>query len=125
MANKSSNHVHILSMGGTIDKDYPRLTSGYAFEFGEESAAARILKAHPNLGVTFDVTSICKKDSLEVTDTDRSLLYDAICNIRKTVPSSSQYTTRIVVTHGTGMYSSCHFLRYFIFMLHIASVSNM
>ena len=72
------NHVHVLTMGGTIDKDYPRLTSGYAFEFGDEAAASRILNAHPNLGITFDVTSICKKDSLEVTDDDRKLLFDAI-----------------------------------------------
>lgn len=85
-------------MGGTIDKDYPKLTSGYAFEFGDESAASRVLNAHPNLGVSFDVTSICKKDSLEVTDNDRSSLSIAISKIL-TKRSSSH--ARIVVTHGT------------------------
>lgn len=98
-----SNHVHVLTMGGTIDKDYPRLTSGYAFEFGEESAASRILNAHPNLGITFSITSICKKDSLEVTDDDRGLLANAIINkiISKVEASSSSQRIRIVVTHGT------------------------
>ena len=88
-------------MGGTIDKDYPRLTSGYAFEFGDVSAASRILDAHPNLGLTFDVTSICKKDSLEVTDDDRKQLFDDICKTILEMPSRSSPPTRIVVTHGT------------------------
>lgn len=92
-----SKHVQVFTMGGTIDKDYPRLTSGYAFEFGEESAASRILNAHPNLGITFNITSICKKDSLEVTDDDRLLLAKAINN--KIAESTSRI--RIVVTHGT------------------------
>ena len=30
MVAPDGNHVHVLSMGGTIDKDYPRLTAGYA-----------------------------------------------------------------------------------------------
>ena len=29
--------------GGTIDKDYPRSTGGYAFEFGDEPAIERLL----------------------------------------------------------------------------------
>mmetsp|Transcript_28042 Transcript_28042/g.51246 ORF Transcript_28042/g.51246 Transcript_28042/m.51246 type:complete len:184 (+) Transcript_28042:80-631(+) len=97
-----SNHIHVITMGGTIDKDYPRLTSGYAFEFGDESAASRILNAHPNLGVSFDVKSICKKDSLEITDHDRGLLFDAIFKtFKSSSSSSSSQNPRIVVTHGT------------------------
>lgn len=94
-----SNHIHILAMGGTIDKDYPRLTSGYAFEFGDESAASRILNTHPNPGVSFDVTSICKKDSLDIADHERQLLLDAVSKIlANKLPSQKP---RIVVTHGT------------------------
>mmetsp|Transcript_35316 Transcript_35316/g.59957 ORF Transcript_35316/g.59957 Transcript_35316/m.59957 type:complete len:182 (+) Transcript_35316:60-605(+) len=95
-----ANHVHIITMGGTIDKDYPCLTSGYAFEFGDESAATRILNAHPNLGVSFTSTSICKKDSLEITGDERLLLYREICKVLKEVSPSSNHA-RIVVTHGT------------------------
>ena len=89
--------IYLLTMGGTIDKDYPRLTSGYAFEFGDESAGERILSTHPNLGISYEVTSICKKDSLEVTDEDRKLLADAIARILE----QRQCFVRFVVTHGT------------------------
>lgn len=97
---KNDTHVHILSMGGTIDKDYPRLTAGYAFEFGDESAASRILNALPNSGIRFDVKSICRKDSLDISDDDRSLLLDAICDILER-RSASSHNVRIVITHGT------------------------
>ena len=87
-------------MGGTIDKDYPRTIAGYAFEFGEDTAASRILNAHPNLGITFEAKSICRKDSLDVTDTDRDLLFHAIYTILARQPPSSHHA-RILVTHGT------------------------
>ena len=89
--------VHILTMGGTIDKDYPRLTAGYAFEFGDIPAAKHILDNHPNLGISYSVTSICQKDSQEITNDDRSLLANAI---QKIVVTKRQ-STRIIVTHGT------------------------
>ena len=53
--NDNEPDVHILAMGGTIDKDYPRLTAGYAFEFGDIPAAKHILDNHPNLGITYQV----------------------------------------------------------------------
>jgi L-asparaginase len=96
----SGNHVHIFSMGGTIDKDYPRLTAGYAFEYGHEPAASRILNTHPNLGISFDVTSVCRKDSLDMSDLDRNLLLDAVCKILAQRPQGSHHA-RIVITHGT------------------------
>ena len=101
MAKTNSNglpDIHVLTMGGTIDKDYPRLTSGYAFEFGDESAAKRILSTHPNLGITYQMKCICKKDSLEVTDEDRKLLANAIANI---LVERQCFKVRFVVTHGT------------------------
>ena len=50
--NNDGPDVYIFTMGGTIDKDYPRLTAGYAFEFGDIPAAKHILDHHPNLGIT-------------------------------------------------------------------------
>lgn len=97
-----SDHVHIITMGGTIDKDYPRLTSGYAFEFGEESAASRILKQHPNLGISYNVTSVCKKDSQEIDDADRKkLMLEILRIIGETNEDTVSRRKRIVVTHGT------------------------
>ncbi|KAL3823816.1 hypothetical protein ACHAXA_011603 [Cyclostephanos tholiformis] len=87
-------------MGGTIDKDYPRLTAGYAFEYGHEPAALRILNTHPNLGISFDVTSVCKKDSLDMSDLDRDMLLGAICKIMEQRQRGSHHA-RIVITHGT------------------------
>jgi L-asparaginase len=46
----------------------------------------------PVSGISFDIQSICRKDSTEITDADR----DALCAaVRQTT------STRIVVTHGT------------------------
>lgn len=99
--NRMNNHVHILTMGGTIDKDYPKLLGGYAFEYGEEAAATRILNTHPNLGITYVVTSVCKKDSLEMTNADRDLLVVSIRKILAHRPHHSSSAARIVITHGT------------------------
>jgi L-asparaginase len=98
----ANNHVNIITMGGTIDKDYPRLTSGYAFEFGEEAAASRILKNHPNLGVTYEITCVGKKDSQEINDDDRKkLMIEILRIVRSTCGDTVLNKVRIVVTHGT------------------------
>jgi len=92
------SHVRVITLGGTIDKDYPQLTTGYAFEFGDESAAHRILRSHPNLGIQYDIVEVCQKDSLEITDEDRSNLVLVIENI---LNESETRSERIVITHGT------------------------
>ena len=97
---ENNRQVYVLTLGGTIDKDYPKLTSGYAFEFGDESAAQRILEAHPNLGISYKIKSICKKDSLEITQHDRDRLRLEIVNIIE-MRSLNLGLLRIVVTHGT------------------------
>jgi L-asparaginase len=81
----------VLGMGGTIDKDYPRMTMGYAFEI-DEPAATRVLQGLPFLAVPFTVQSICKKDSTEIDVADRDRLVAAV---------RATSCTRIVVTHGT------------------------
>jgi len=82
--------IVFIQAGGTIDKDYPKARRGYAFEIGEP-AVKRILE-RINPGFDFDVISILKKDSLDLTEEDRREIYGAC---RKA--SSS----KIVVTHGT------------------------
>lgn len=91
--------VYVFTLGGTIDKDYPKVTSGYAFEFGDESAAQRILEGHPNLGISYKIKSVCQKDSLEITADDRHRL---LCGINHTLDfRKNSELLRIVVTHGT------------------------
>jgi L-asparaginase len=80
----------ILQAGGTIDKDYPRTTGGYAFEIGEP-AARRVLEA-ANPAFDCRTVSVVRKDSLELTAEDRRALRDAC---------TSAAERRIVVTHGT------------------------
>ena len=56
MEERGSSPLVVLGMGGTIDKDYPRLTGGYAFEI-DEPAAERILQALPLFGLEWSVKS--------------------------------------------------------------------
>ena len=60
-----------IQMGGTIDKTYPKTTGGYSFEI-EDPALERVLsKIKPSFGPKFHVKSVCKKDSQEITSSDR------------------------------------------------------
>ena len=67
----------VLGMGGTIDKDYPRSQMGYAFEI-DEPAAKRVLEGLPHSGIAFEVVSVCRKDSTEITKKDRDELVTAV-----------------------------------------------
>jgi len=84
----NTQHLHIFTTGGTIDKVYFDALS--QFQVGD-SPIDEIFK---QAGVDFDyaVTSLMRKDSLELTDDDRSLIGTAIKNCLQ---------DRILVTHGT------------------------
>ena len=82
--------IAFIQTGGTIDKDYPKTTGGYAFEIGE-SAAKRILQ-RTNPSFDFEIVSILRKDSLDITEGDRKKIHDACEKIA---------VDKIVVTHGT------------------------
>mmetsp|Transcript_128207 Transcript_128207/g.409889 ORF Transcript_128207/g.409889 Transcript_128207/m.409889 type:complete len:250 (+) Transcript_128207:69-818(+) len=83
--------VLLLGTGGTIDKAYPRLMGGWAFEIGEP-AAGRILERVTPPNFNLSIASVCKKDSQEITDEDREALFSAC------VKATCE---RIIVTHGT------------------------
>ena len=80
--------LHIITTGGTIDKVYFDARSEY--EVGSPQVTEILREAH----VTFDYTleSVLRKDSLELTDTDRQL-----------IRSHAAATTadRVLITHGT------------------------
>ncbi len=79
-----------IQTGGTIDKDYPHTTKGWAFEFGEP-ATNRILK-HLDPSFEYEVITAFQKDSLEINESDRAHLLKLIkdCDYQK-----------IIITHGT------------------------
>ena len=80
--------IKIFTTGGTIDKTYFDQKSEY--QVGDPQAKGVLEKA--NVVIDYEVESILKKDSLDLTDSDREL-------IRKKVESTP--FDKVIVTHGT------------------------
>ena len=81
-------NIKFYALGGTIDKVYFDRISDY--QVGESMLVDILRKAK----VTFDYEcdSLIHKDSLDMTDADREMLFERI---------ESDENQRIVVTHGT------------------------
>jgi L-asparaginase len=82
--------ITFVQTGGTIDKDYPKTLKGYNFEISEPAVSRILERINPNF--EFEIISILKKDSLDITDEDRSIILEAIKNIDN---------DKIIITHGT------------------------
>jgi L-asparaginase len=82
--------IVFIQAGGTIDKDYPRTRKGYAFEIGEPAVKRILGKVHPSFD--FEVISLLKKDSLDMTEKDRGKILEAC---------QKADADKIVITHGT------------------------
>ncbi|MET0014254.1 MAG: asparaginase domain-containing protein [Sedimenticola sp.] len=80
--------IKILTTGGTIDKIYFDAKS--EFQVGDPQITELLHEA--NVSFDFEVDSVMRKDSLEMTDDDRDLL-------RRKVERES--ADRILITHGT------------------------
>jgi L-asparaginase len=80
--------LEIFTTGGTIDKVYFDAKS--TFEVGEPQILEILREA--NLSIDYQVTSLLRKDSLELTDEDRD-------SVRQAVQDST--ASKIVITHGT------------------------
>lgn len=65
-----------IQTGGTIDKDYPQTSKGWAFEFGEPATHRILKKLNPSF--EYEVLTSCQKDSLEITKEDRLNLANLI-----------------------------------------------
>lgn len=82
--------ITFIQTGGTIDKDYPKTTKGWAFEI-DEPAVERILeKLNPSF--EYEILSAFKKDSLMIDENDRNQLLQLIKKIEN---------DKIIITHGT------------------------
>jgi len=81
-------HIRFLTTGGTIDKIY--FDEKSRFEVGD-TQVQHILQ-DGLVGFDFDVRSLMRKDSLEMTDADRATIRDFIA-----ADDASHY----VITHGT------------------------
>ena len=82
--------IKIFTAGGTIDKDYASKAGVYNFEISEPAIKRILNNANPDF--QFEVASLFKKDSLDMTMEDRQVIYDACRN---------ESTNKIIITHGT------------------------
>jgi L-asparaginase len=80
--------ILVLTTGGTIDKNYFDALSEYQIV----DSGIPALLAEARVALPCRVVELMRKDSLELTDTDRA----AIASAAREAPES-----RIVVTHGT------------------------
>jgi L-asparaginase len=80
--------VQIFTTGGTIDKVYYDAKSEY--EVGEPQIVAILDEA--GVTIDYDVTTLLRKDSLDLTDEDRALIHE---HVRRSP------CDQILITHGT------------------------
>ena len=80
--------LKIFTTGGTIDKIYFDAKNDY--QIGDPEIDALLLEA--NVCLDYSITSLLRKDSLEVTDDDRKLIHDAV---------AAEPCSHILITHGT------------------------
>ncbi|XP_064621774.1 uncharacterized protein LOC135484341 [Lineus longissimus] len=86
----SSTDMLIIQTGGTIDKDYPKVTGGYAFEIGDSAAMRILTRMQPSFNMSF--ISACRKDSQKITDDDRTHLSEAV---------RGYSGSKVLIAHGT------------------------
>lgn len=82
--------IYLITTGGTIDKDYAQKTKTYNFQISEPAVKRILERVNPNL--EYEIISILKKDSLDLTEEDRQKIYDTCKKIKD---------SKIIITHGT------------------------
>jgi L-asparaginase len=82
--------ILFLQTGGTIDKDYAEKAGTYNFEINEPAFSRILLRVRPKF--EYEIKSILKKDSLDLTDKDRELIFNTCKNSN---------SNKIIITHGT------------------------
>ena len=80
--------IKILTTGGTIDKIYFDAKSTY--EVGSPNIEM-VLSELP-LSIEYSISSVLRKDSLEITDVDRKVIVQEVRNTEENL---------IIITHGT------------------------
>ncbi|MDD2807090.1 MAG: asparaginase domain-containing protein [Patescibacteria group bacterium] len=82
--------ITFIQTGGTIDKEYPKTTKGYAFEIGEPAVKRILEKINPVF--EYEIIPLLQKDSLDITEKDREKI---------TLACKNNQNDKIVITHGT------------------------
>lgn len=82
--------ILFIQTGGTIDKDYPKLVKAYHFEICDPAVTRILEKIKPVFD--YEIVSLLKKDSMDLTDEDRQLILETC--------KKTDYD-KILITHGT------------------------
>ncbi|MDD5050838.1 MAG: asparaginase domain-containing protein [Candidatus Pacebacteria bacterium] len=82
--------ITFIQTGGTIDKDLPKVSKGYAFEIGAPAVIKILGRIKPNF--EYEIVPLLQKDSLDLNAKDREKILKACQNAKG---------NKIVVTHGT------------------------
>ncbi|TSC86491.1 MAG: hypothetical protein G01um10148_477 [Parcubacteria group bacterium Gr01-1014_8] len=85
-------HITFIQTGGTIDKDYPRGETNHGYEFAITDAAVKSILPFSHAMFTYDIVEVAKKDSLDLTDSDRQNILEAV---------QKAGSNHVVITHGT------------------------
>ena len=84
--------IIFIQTGGSIDKDYPQNETNHGYEFKISGPSFRNILNRAKPDFEYEVLSVLKKDSLDITDEDRQNLFDIVKNLNE---------NKIVITHGT------------------------
>jgi L-asparaginase len=92
--------ILFIQTGGTIDKDYPKSTKGYAFEISEPAVHQILERINP--AFEYEVISLLRKDSMDLTVKDKKKIFEEC---------EKADTDKIIITHGTDtMIDTANFL---------------
>ncbi len=80
--------IRLFTTGGTFDKIYFDARS--EFHIGDPMVSKMLDEA--NVSFDYDIESLLKKDSLEIDDSDRELIRNAVAGVKDEL---------ILITHGT------------------------
>ena len=80
--------IKIFTTGGSIDKLYSSQESNFVID----APQIKNILAEANVTIDYEIVSLLKKDSLDITHEDRSYIFEKI----RTDPAD-----RILITHGT------------------------
>lgn len=84
--------ILFIQTGGTIDKDYLMTNANHGYNFVINKPAVKSILNRINPDFDFEIFTVAKKDSLDLTDKDREDILKKCNEIKE---------DKIIVTHGT------------------------
>ncbi|MDB5259352.1 MAG: L-asparaginase 1 [Candidatus Taylorbacteria bacterium] len=82
--------ITFITTGGTYDKDYAIGAGSYDFIIADSAIPQVLAPVNPNFDS--EIISLLRKDSTDITDADRKLIFDACAKAA---------SGKIIITHGT------------------------